>query len=611
MALREIETETIQAQPEIREGFVCPPIYQELLTMAPENCSFSDGREGIRTPSAENREIYLQMAGFLKERFGNFQTKVEKMAYLGMVDFQGGKFEKGTTTATPDKRMGARFNESPTTAAEVPYKFHLSSTVVPNILYEVAVADMGGYQVRINQSPTHLHPAVNANQENAARMVSWLGKISGLELRLPTEDEWDFAAATISGGHEYIYGTDEAVRGMAKTFDPEEYYTLPIDQQLNPDSTGIVMGGNVWEMTTPDLETDFKRIPSDDQTLVDGYSYMAKGGGFQHCSLGPRRAPRMSCDPLLRSPSLGFRFALSETREENPDGGWRKRTTPHLGHVLYKEMSYPESSLQVVQTKDTQGLSFVYNGQVLTLGPDSLTDPKPPARSVGLTNGKVTLYQTEHLLAALSGLGIWNAKAIVDGGNAPPADYSALEFVKRLQEAGLYEGSYGIIEVKDEIQIENGSSRCLIKPGDTEFGVEIDFSNPHIGRQTATFNPEFEDFATEIAAARTFRETLVDEEEWEYQRGTRLVGLPEYENLSKSPILVATKEAGWQTPLRFPNEPARHKLLDSIGDLALLGLPLKARISFYRPGHNFNLKVVRELQSMIQSGDSRLQLTSI
>lgn len=610
MVLVEQKLDTISAEPEKKEPRILAPIYQELLAVAPKDPDFENGKEGIRFPSNENRETYLQMANYLKERFAGMETKEEKLEYLGMVAFTGGKFEKGTETPTPDKRMGARFNETPEKDVEVPYKFHLSTTVVPNILYEIAVADMGGYQVRINQSPSHLHPAVNANQENAVKMVSWLGKVSALELRLPTEDEWDFATAVISDGREFIYGKNEPVKGSAKTFDPEEYHTISVDQQLAANSIGIVMGGNVWEMTTPDLEIDFKRIPSNNTTLVDGYSYAAKGGGFQHCSLGPRRGPRMMCDPLLRSPSLGFRLALSETREENPYAGWRKRTIPQSGHVLYKEMSFPESALQVVQTNQTQGLSFILNGEVVNVRPDNLIDPKPPARSIGLTNGKATLYQTEHLLAALNGLGIWNARAIIDGGNAPPADYSAEGFVKRLQERGLYPGACGLVEITEEVKLENGSSYCILKPGSPRFDVEIDFTNPFIGKQNASFDPIRDDFASEIAPARTFRETVVDEEEWSHQRQDRLVGLPPFERLNESPLLVATPE-GWQTPLRFANEPARHKLLDTMGDLALLGLPIKGHISFYKPGHSFNLKVVREIHNMLRSGDSRVRLTSL
>lgn len=589
---------------------ILAPIYQELLFFAPENPDFTKGSTGIQTPTPENKSTYIQMADYLKERFAKMASKEEKLEYLGMVPFSGGEFERGTDHPTPDKRMGARFNESPNTDTDVNYPFMLSKTLVPNIIYEVAVADMGGYQVRINQSPSHLHPAVNANQENAVKMIYWLGKVSGLDLRLPTESEWDFAAAVISNGREYVYGTDESVKGMAKTFDPQEYHSLPVDQQLAPNDIGTIMGGNVWEMTTPNLELDFNRIPSNNSTLVEGYFYAAKGGGFQHCSLGPRRAPRMMCDPLLRSPSLGFRLALSESQEENPHGGWRKRTLSQKGNVLYKEMSYPDSSIQLVQTNQTQGISFILNGELINLNAGNLLDPKPPARSIGLSNGKATIFQTEHLLAALNGLGIWNVRAIIDGANAPPADYSAENFVKRLLEGKLHAGAYGIIEITDEIKLDNGTSSCILKPGDPKFDVEIDFKNPFIGNQKATFNPLRDDFVSEIAPARTFRETIVDEVEWKHQREDRLVGLPPFEKLNESPLLVATQE-GWQTPLRFPNEPARHKLLDVMGDLALLGLPMKAEMSFYKPGHGFNLKVVREIHNLLRSGDSRFKLTSI
>lgn len=590
------------------------PFYLDLLEMAFPNPDFSTGLAAIKVPSTDEEKRSLEaMVVFLKEKFAGLKTQEEKAAYLGLTFIQPGSYTRGTDSPTPDRRAGARYQNSPAHKNEVPYGFFIGQTVVPNIVYELAAHDMGGFQMRTATSPTHLHPAINSTQGNAVTALNWLSKISGLSLRLPTEQEWELTASTVSGGTEYIHGQAKEV-GKTHTFDAGDYQTHLVHDGLYPKGpNGVLMGGNVWEMTTPSLETDFIRFPSDDQMIWGGTVYHAKGGGFQHCSYAPRIAELMTVDVITRASSLGFRMAASESRESNPFGGWREKTRSFNGEVLHaNKFEVSDSSLHFVQSLNTKGLSFLVNGSRLAVDVHNAIEVERPHRSTELANDLTKVSQIEHVLGALAGLNIWNAMAIIDGASAPPVgDYSFLEFVKMLQEKDFFAGPSKFLEITERLVFEKDGSTCVIEPGEANFHVTIDFaSNPLIGVQEASFDPNRDDFVQEIAPARTFIRSEVDEEAWEDIRKLALANLPPFAEIANSPILVAANGA-WASALRFANEPARHKLGDLIGDLALLNMPIQAKIDVTKPGHEFNVFVAKELQKMIDAGDSRLKVVDI
>jgi len=611
MAITELKPELDGSSKEEEKLSPLPPIYEELLALAPEDADFGDRGESVQMPSSENKDTYLHMAVYLKERFQDMNEE-EKLQYLGMLPIKKGAFQKGTDNPIPDRREGNRFEEAPARQVEVPYDYTVSSYVVPNILYEIGIADMGGYQVRVAQSPSHLHPAVNTTQGNSVTFLKWLSKVADMELRLPTEDEWEKASFEASDGKEFTYGSDSEIKGKVVTFDANAYHAEPINaaNNLSP-INGMAQGGNVWEMATPSLEQDFLTIPPSDDGLIDGSYFFLKAGGFQHCNLGPRHATRMISDPLMRSTSTGFRMAHSESLEQNDKGGWRKKTETYVGNSIFKETGYSRPSVQIVQSRNVNGLSFINNGSRIDVKPESIASVQLPVRANGLEHWskRLYIYQTEHILAALSGKGIWDAQILLNGGNALPAgDFSATKFVEMINNAKLRPGTDRELVVKDEISFEYNGSGCTIKPGKTNFKVSVNFpNNPFIGKQDASFNPAADDFDTQIAPARTFIRGLTDEEAWADVRRIAMNGLPDFENIKSSPILVAT-ENGWNMDLRFPNEPARHKLLDVMGDLALLGYPIKGEISIDKPGHEFNLQLAKELAKMVQEGDTRVEM---
>jgi len=588
-----------------------PQVYQDLIKLAPTRPEFQSN-VGIKFPSDENNESYIRMADFLRKKFASFLTDQEKYDYLGLKTIHGGSFKRGTNNPVKDRRWGVMFDEVPEHESNIPYDFFFSSTLIPNLLYEIGINDMEGFQVRTHQSPSHLHPAVNATQGNAVTFINWLSNITGLELRLPTEEEWEYVA-TISGeGNSFTYPGNGVDRSKAHTFDPESYTSLPInDHSYSPNSLGVFIGGNVWEMTSSDLIRDFNSIPSRNGFYSDGAYYHAKGGGFQHCTLGPQKFLNLVSDVISRNASTGFRIVTTEKPEVNINGGWRRKSRPIYGPIMHRLESYfPNSNVQVVQAANLNGLSISVNNSVpLQVSPENIAYLPNPIRASGLKdkNTGVMTYQMEHLLAALAGLGIWNARVLIDGYFAPPAtDYAAKVFTDIFSQT-LIKGCGKTIRILGDVLLEDRNSSCILRPGPLSIKSTIDFReiNPFIGVQTAFYNPTIDNFSEEVAPARTFVRSVTDEESWEDIRNIALRSLPDYSELDRSPLLVATKD-GWQVKLKYDNEPARHKLLDVIGDFAMLGSPIIANIDINQPGHAFNSWVVEEIYKLMIAKDSRI-----
>jgi UDP-3-O-[3-hydroxymyristoyl] N-acetylglucosamine deacetylase len=205
-----------------------------------------------------------------------------------------------------------------------------------------------------------------------------------------------------------------------------------------------------------------------------------------------------------------------------------------------------------------------------------------------LSSGGHSVRTVEHLMSALHGLGITNL--LVKGEDEVPAlDGSALEFCKHLQQAGLEE-QRGIVEpirVRKTIQVGKGAEYIRIEPGDClSIDYTLDYPLP-IGVQRVHFELTSPDsYMREIAPARTFG--LVRE-----FRKLSEMGLASGGRLDN--CILVDDEKVVNTALRFPDEFARHKVLDLIGDLYLLGRPIAGHVVAVRTGHSDNLALLREI----------------
>ncbi len=241
-------------------------------------------------------------------------------------------------------------------------------------------------------------------------------------------------------------------------------------------------------------------------------------------------------------------------------------------------------------------------------------------RGTVLANGDARVSTVEHGLAALYALGVDNCLIQVNGPEFPILDGSAIMYVDKINSVGIEEQNapkdYYIIKHKIEVKDEKTGSCITILP-DEEFSITAmcSFDSKFINSQFATLD-NIELFTKEIAPARTFvfvrdiepllQANLIKGGDMDnaiviYERPTSQEQLDKLADLLKVPRLDATKQGYIQhKPLVWENECTRHKLLDIIGDMALLGKPIKGRIIATRPGHTINNMFARHLRKDIR-----------
>lgn len=244
-------------------------------------------------------------------------------------------------------------------------------------------------------------------------------------------------------------------------------------------------------------------------------------------------------------------------------------------------------------------------------------------RGTVIGRGDVTVSTVEHALAALYACGIDNCLIKVDGSELPILDGSAKPFFDGIQSVGVTEqtADKDFYYVKHKIEVsdpETGSKIMLLPDDDFSLDVKINFDSVVLANQYATLD-NVADFGAEFAPARTF--VFVREVEPLLKAGLIKGGdldnaLVIYESPKTQEELdhVAdmmgvphhnANEFGFinPKPLMFDNEPARHKLMDLIGDLALIGRPLKGRVIATKPGHTINTLLAKNIRSEIKRND--------
>jgi UDP-3-O-[3-hydroxymyristoyl] N-acetylglucosamine deacetylase/3-hydroxyacyl-[acyl-carrier-protein] dehydratase len=210
-------------------------------------------------------------------------------------------------------------------------------------------------------------------------------------------------------------------------------------------------------------------------------------------------------------------------------------------------------------------------------------------RNTRLGRGGHAVHTVEHVLAAVMGMGIDDVTIDMDGPEPPILDGSAAPFVAALSEAGLavVEGEPEFLDLSEPVRIIDGSSVYEAYPCDRlELDVTIEFPHPLIGKQSRRFTVTEESFASEMSRARTFG--FVHEVD-----ALRAKGLIKGASLDNSVVLDDTDILSGD--LRWSDEFVRHKAMDCVGDLALAGARVRARIVALRPSHRGTVTLVREL----------------
>jgi UDP-3-O-[3-hydroxymyristoyl] N-acetylglucosamine deacetylase len=201
----------------------------------------------------------------------------------------------------------------------------------------------------------------------------------------------------------------------------------------------------------------------------------------------------------------------------------------------------------------------------------------------------VLLSTTEHVLAALYSCGVDNVYIELDALEVPILDGSSQPFIEMLQQAGIrrLRKRRRFLKVVKPLEVSEGGRRIGIYPAD-DFRVRcyVEYAHPSVGTQEVELRVGRESFSRMLAPARTFG--FVKDFE-----GLRRMGLIRGGSLDNAIVL---NEAGIMNgPLRFPDEFGRHKALDLIGDLALIGRPLLARVEAYKAGHALHTQLVTRL----------------
>ncbi len=242
------------------------------------------------------------------------------------------------------------------------------------------------------------------------------------------------------------------------------------------------------------------------------------------------------------------------------------------------------------------------------------------SRGTTIAKNSVQVQTVEHVLASLVGLRIDNCRIELSASEPPVFDGSSKEYVEALQQAGIEEleepREYFVVEETVRYtNEEKGVDIVALPTDDYRITVMIDYYNPALGSQhTGLFDLDKE-FVSEFAPARTFCFLTEVESLWKE-------GLIKGGNLENA-IVIVDKDIGDgeledmkdmfkidsapvrgdngilnNTDLRFKNEPARHKLLDMLGDLSLIGVPIKAQILAARPGHASNIEFARKIRNL-------------
>ncbi|MBL0927489.1 MAG: UDP-3-O-[3-hydroxymyristoyl] N-acetylglucosamine deacetylase [Phycisphaerales bacterium] len=219
-------------------------------------------------------------------------------------------------------------------------------------------------------------------------------------------------------------------------------------------------------------------------------------------------------------------------------------------------------------------------------------------RRTCLQRAEASVEMVEHCLSALMGMGIDNAVVELEGPEVPAGDGSAAMFVEAIERSGVaaQPAPRKPLVVSQPVTVRDGPATVTAMPGEAahaEYVYALDFGEGSpIAPQMHSLQLDTGVYARSIAPARTFS-TLAD------AQAMRAAGL--FAHVSPKDMLVIGPQGPVDNALRFPDEPVRHKMLDLIGDLALVGRPIRGRILAMRSGHALNQKLARALVDQAQA----------
>ncbi len=248
------------------------------------------------------------------------------------------------------------------------------------------------------------------------------------------------------------------------------------------------------------------------------------------------------------------------------------------------------ATITIEPAQRPSGIVFVRGGREIPARIDRLCDrPVHPAfarmraRCTSVGDEGASVATIEHLMSALAGLGVTDARVGIDAPGAhaevPIMDGSSVEFVREIRAVGLttLDAPADPVRVRERIVIASGDASITIEPGDSaHYAYTLDYGDGPLERAKVDWDADADEYAMNIAPARTF--CMAHE-----AAAMRSLGL--FTHLTERDMLVIDDAGPIDNEYRLDNECARHKLLDLIGDLALVGGPLIASVTAVRSGH--------------------------
>lgn len=248
-----------------------------------------------------------------------------------------------------------------------------------------------------------------------------------------------------------------------------------------------------------------------------------------------------------------------------------------------------DSKVRILPLTDKTGIFFsrtdIPGTQPVKIGPDNLLNG---FRSSVVSSGPVEIKSVEHILSSLYGLNITSAAIEVEGEEIPAMDGCSKLFVNMLQQAGFKETheTLEVLSITEPVHIQEEDAFILAMPREKGLKITftIDYPGTSIGQQTFNFELTPENYANEIAPARTF---CTKQEAEEIQKKDMGKGA------TASNIIIIDETPA--SHLRFHDEWVRHKILDLIGDLSALGCHINAHIVAFKSGHSMNVQLVKKI----------------
>jgi UDP-3-O-[3-hydroxymyristoyl] N-acetylglucosamine deacetylase len=255
-----------------------------------------------------------------------------------------------------------------------------------------------------------------------------------------------------------------------------------------------------------------------------------------------------------------------------------KKAVEAIGTGLHKGVPV---KLRLEPLGEDSGIVFYRSdkGVSIPLKPENVVDTKM-ATVIGKDG--VSVSTVEHLMSAVYSFGIDNLRIVLDNDEVPIMDGSAISFVMMIEEAGIHrqESAKKFLRITKEVEIKDGDKFARLTPCEKiNFNFEINFDHPVIGNQKYSFNFSTNNYIEEIARARTFGFL----KEVQYLRS---IGLALGGSLENAIVLDDKKILN--DSLRFEDEFVRHKILDAIGDMSLLGMNFIGNYEAYASGHHLN-----------------------